>query len=335
MSIKTAIETVSSGHDLDAFEAEKALEEIMQGKVSDINIAAFLIALRTKGETTDELVGLASAMRKLGKQIDLGKGLLDTAGTGGGQQTFNVSTAAALIAAGAGAKIAKHGNRSYTTSSGSADVLEALGAKLELDETKLKEAIQKTGFVFLFAPYYYAAAKYVAPARHELGIKTVFNLLGPLCNPASAEYQVIGVSDIKYSKQIAQTLARLGTTRTLVVSSVDGLDEISVSAPTIIWQVDKTAIQEYLFDPQDLGLQNVDIKELQGGSPQDNARIIKQILEGETSAKTDMACVNAGAALYAAHCVPSIKEGYLLARETVTSGKANQVLNSYIELSNS
>src|SRR5690349_24129101 len=251
-----AIDALASGHDLPREQAGAVLGEIMRGDASESQIAGFLIALRTKGETVDELAGLAGTMRALATPVPADKDdLLDTAGTGGGRRTFNVSTTAALIAAGAGCTVAKHGNRSATGLSGSADVLEALGARIDLGPREVARCIDDVGFGFMFAPAHHQATRYVVPVRRELAVRTIFNFLGPLTNPADATRQLIGVSDPGYLETMAGALRLLGTTHALLVSSEDGLDELSISAPTQVVEVLGGEIRRYAVKPEDVGLQ--------------------------------------------------------------------------------
>src|SRR5919199_1914375 len=246
-----AIDRVASGDDLSADDAAAVLREIMEGAASEAQAAAFLIALRTKGETVDELVGLARAMRELAVAVETSRDdLLDTAGTGGGRPTFNVSTTAAFVAAGAGCAVAKHGNRSATGRSGSADVLEALGARIDLEPAAVAECIESVGFGFMFAPAHHAAMRHVGPVRRELAVRTIFNFLGPLTNPAGASRQLVGVSDARYLETLAAALGGLGGTTALVVSSEDGLDEISVSAPTRAVELNGGRITSHSITPQ-------------------------------------------------------------------------------------
>src|SRR3954451_22374332 len=250
-----AIDRVASGEDLSAEDAAAVLREIMEGEASEPQSAAFLIALRTKGETVDELVGLARTMREMAIGVSVGRDdLLDTAGTGGGRPTFNVSTTAAFVAAGAGCAVAKHGNRSATGRSGSADVLEALGARIDLEPGAVAECIEEVGFGFMFAPHHHRAMRYVVPVRKELAVRTIFNFLGPLTNPAGATRQLIGVSDPAFLETIAGALAQLGAVKALVVSSADGLDEMSTSGTTRVVEVDGEQVREYDVAPEDVGL---------------------------------------------------------------------------------
>src|SRR5438874_4779387 len=257
-----AIDALASRRDLDTDETAEVLAEIMHGDVSETQISAFLIALRTKGETVAELTGLARTMRALAAHVPTDRDdLLDTAGTGGGRTTFNVSTTAALIAAGAGCAVAKHGNRSATSSSGSADVLEALGARIDLDPRGVAECIEQAGFGFMFAPAHHQATRFVVPVRRELAVRTIFNMLGPLTNPAGARRQLIGVSDAGFLDTIAGALARLGTRHALIVSSEDGLDELSISAPTSVVEVRGTELLRYSITPEEVSLRRAPLAE--------------------------------------------------------------------------
>src|SRR3954463_4150717 len=295
-----AIDRLASGRDLSGEEAAAVLAEIMEGNASEVQTAAVLIALRTKGETIDEITGLATTMRRFAIPVDAGRDdLIDTAGTGGGRQTFNVSTTAALIAAGAGCAVAKHGNRSATGLSGSADLLEALGVRIDLKPDAVARCIREVGFGFMFAPAHHSATRYVVPVRKELAVRTIFNFLGPLTNPAGATRQVIGVSDPAFLETIAGALARLGAERALVVSSTDGLDELSTSAATRVVEVGGDGLRSYEVTPEELGLQRCEPGAIGAGPPEANAETTRRILAGERGAERDLALLNAGAAIYA------------------------------------
>src|SRR5690242_930520 len=294
-----AIDALASGHDLTLDDTAAVLHEIMAGNATEIQIAAFLIALRTKGETVDELAGLAKTMRAQAAQVRVARDdLLDTAGTGGGRRTFNVSTTAALIAAGAGCTVAKHGNRSATGLSGSADVLEALGARIDLSPTAVARCIEDVGFGFMFAPAHHQATRHVIPVRRELAVRTIFNFLGPLTNPAGASHQLIGVSDPGYLETMAGALALLGTRHALLVSSEDGLDELSISAATQVVEVTGYELRRYSVTPEEVALRRAPLEEIPGGDPQQNAVTARRILSGEAGAPRDLAVLNAGAAIY-------------------------------------
>ncbi|HTZ85346.1 MAG TPA: anthranilate phosphoribosyltransferase [Solirubrobacteraceae bacterium] len=335
-----AIDALASRRDLSADETAEVLAEIMHGEVSETQIAAFLIALRTKGETVDELAGLARTMRELAAHVPTARqDLLDTAGTGGGRRTFNVSTTAALIAAGAGCAVAKHGNRSATSSSGSADLLEALGARIDLGPEAVARCIDDAGFGFMFAPAHHQATRYVVPVRRDLAVRTIFNFLGPLTNPAGARRQVIGVSDPSFLETIAGALARLGTDRALVVSGEDGLDELSVAASTKVVEVNGEEITRYTLVPGEAGVEQFSTEILErdcaGGTPAENASVARAILGADSAAPAavELAVLNAGAAIYVAGSTDSIAEGVERARATIQDGGASEALVRYVEAS--
>jgi anthranilate phosphoribosyltransferase len=329
-----SIDELANGRDLSAEQTADVLAEIMSGNASEIQIAAFLIALRTKGETVEELAGLARTMRRLAATVTVSRDrLLDTAGTGGGRRTFNVSTTAALIAAGAGCRVAKHGNRSATGLSGSADVLEALGARIDLAPAAVARCIEDVGFGFMFAPAHHQATRYVIPVRRELAVRTIFNFLGPLTNPAGAPRQLIGVSDAAYLEKMAGALALLGTEHALLVSSHDGLDELSISAPTRVVEVLAGEISSYDVAPADVGLAVAPAEAVPGGDPRENADTAQRIFAGETGPTRparDLAVLNAGAAIYAGGGAPTLAEGVTAAQEAVDSGAAASALERFV-----
>ncbi len=333
--ITRAIDAVATGTHLSADHAEAVLDEIMEGRSSEVQTAAFLVGLRAKGETVAELTGLARTMRRLAASVEIDSdGLVDTAGTGGGPSTFNISTAAALVAAGAGFPVAKHGNRSNTSRSGSADLLEALGVRIDLDPPAVARCIGEVGFGFMFAPRHHAAMKHVAPVRKELGVRTIFNFLGPLTNPAGASRQLLGVSDRRYQETIAEALVALGCERALVVSGDDGLDEISVSGSTRIVEVADGGTREWTASPAELGLTQAPLERIAGGSPEDNAAIVRAVLDGtETGPARDVVLVNAGAAILVAGGADGLQQGIELAREAIDGGAALQVLAELVALS--
>jgi len=329
--VTRAIDALASRRDLRRAEAAAVLDEIMAGEVSEAQIAGFLVAMRTKGETEEELAGLAEAMRARATTVDAGEGdLLDTAGTGGGRPTFNVSTTAALIAAGAGARVAKHGNRSATGLSGSADLLEALGARIDLAPRAVASCIRETGFGFMFAPDHHPATRFVVPVRKALGVRTIFNFLGPLTNPAGASRQLVGVSDPAMAPVMAGALRRLGADRALVVSSADGLDEMSTSGPTEVVEVSPDATRSWTVSAADVGLDAADPAELGGGTPEQNAEVARRILAGEHGAPRDLAVLNAGAALYAAGRAETLEAGVRGAEGAVDSGAAREMLERFV-----
>lgn len=328
-----AIDAVANGVDLSRDQSCAVLAEIMRGEAGDAEIAGFLIALRTKGETVEELAGLAAAMRSMATPVSTQRhDLVDTAGTGGGKRTYNVSTTAALIAAGAGCAMAKHGNRSATSLSGSADVLEALGARIDLDPAAVCRCIDEAGFGFMFAPAHHSAMRFVVPVRKELAVRTIFNFLGPLTNPAGARRQLIGVSDPAFVETIAGALALLGVDRALVVSSEDGLDEMSTSAATQVVEVNGEVLERSVLEPEDVGLQR-SAEAPPGGTPEENAATIRSVLAGEPGAARDIALLNAGAAIYAGGRTTTLREGVDEARGAVDSGAAAKALDHYVALS--
>ncbi|CAB4930605.1 unannotated protein [freshwater metagenome] len=332
--LTTAIDDLASRRDIGRERSTAVLGEILDGRASDAQIAAFLIALRTKGETEDELTGLAEALRGQATQVHpLHEDLLDTAGTGGGRRTFNVSTTAALIAAGAGCVVAKHGNRSATGLSGSADVLEALGARLDLGPEAEARAIDETGFGFMFAPAHHAAMRHVVPVRKALAVRTVFNLLGPLTNPAGARRQLVGISDPGALDIVAGALQRLGVERALVVSGDDGLDELSISSPTHVVEVNQDSIRRYVVEPAQVGVRPAGQHETDGGDPARNAEITRSVLAGEPGPALELSVLNAGAAIYAAARADDIASGVELARAAIESGAAQRTLDAYVALS--
>ena len=332
-----AIDALASRRDLTADQTAAVLAEIMAGNASEVQTAAVLIALRTKGETIDELVGLATTMRRLATPVIVSPhgrdDLLDTAGTGGGRPTFNVSTTAALIAAGAGCPVAKHGNRSATGLSGSADVLEALGVRIDLDPEAVARCIDEAGFGFMFAPAHHGATRFVVPVRKELAVRTIFNFLGPLTNPAGATRQVIGVSDAAFLETIAGALARLGARKALVVSSADGLDEMSTSGTTRVVEVDGSEVhRSYEVSPEDVGLPRGRPEDLSGGTPADNAATTRRIFAGDGGPHRDLAVLNAGAAIYVAGKADSLEHGVRAAEAAIDDGRAAATLDRLVEM---
>ncbi len=329
-----AIDQLASRSDLTQDQASSVLGEVMAGNASEAQIAALLIALRTKGETEAEVAGLAATMRLLATRVPCDReDLVDTAGTGGGRSTFNISTTAALIAAGAGCAVAKHGNRSATSASGSADVLEALGARIDLGPEAVGRCVDRVGFGFMFAPAHHAAMRWVVPVRRELAVRTVFNILGPLTNPAGARRQLIGVSDPHILEVMAGALARLGCDRALVVSSEDGLDEMSTSAATRVVEVNGTELRRYAVSPDELGLARAEPAALSGGSPAENAQITRDVLAGRAGPPRDIAVLNAGAAIYAAGRADDLGAGVAAAHQAVDTGAAADALERYVALS--
>jgi anthranilate phosphoribosyltransferase len=326
-----AIDRLAGGQDLAADEAARVLREVMEGNSSEAETAAFLVALRTKGETVQEIAGLAATMRELALPVRVKGDLVDTAGTGGGRPTFNVSTTAAFIAAGAGCRVAKHGNRSATSQCGSADVLEALGARIDLEPDDVAACIEEVGFGFMFAPKHHAAMRYVVPVRKALGVRTIFNFLGPLTNPAGARHQVIGVSDPAKLETLAAALAELGTESALVVSSADGLDELSVSGTTRVVELGNGELTTYDVSPEQVGLEPAGDGAVAAGTPDQNARVLRDVLGGQPGTERALAVMNAAAAIYVGGLAESIAAGVERAQRSIDSGAAAGVLDAYLE----
>jgi anthranilate phosphoribosyltransferase len=326
-----AIDRVAGGQDLDAEEASRVLREVMEGNASEAETAGFLMALRTKGETMHEIAGLASTMRALAVPVEAGDDLVDTAGTGGGRPTFNVSTTAAFVAAGAGCRVAKHGNRSATSQCGSADVLEALGARIDLQPAEVARCIDEVGFGFMFAPRHHSAMRYVVQVRKALGVRTIFNFLGPLTNPAGARRQVIGVADPSKIETMAGALGELGTHRALVVSSADGLDEFSVSGATGVVELREGRLEKYEVTPEEVGLEPARDGAVGAGTPEENARVLRGVLAGERGTERSLAVMNAAAAIYVGGGADTLRTGVKRAEESIDSGAAAAVLDRYLE----
>jgi anthranilate phosphoribosyltransferase len=300
---------------------------LLEGGTSDALVAGFLVALRMKGETAHELAGFALAMREKAVFVDAGPDVIDIVGTGGdGAGTFNISTVAALVLAGAGAHVAKHGNRAISGRVGSADVLEALGVRIAMTPEEAARAVSEIGLGFLFAPNLHPAMKHVQPVRRELKMRTVFNLLGPLANPARAQVQVIGAPSPEYARIMAEALSELGTGHSLVVHGQDGLDEISTSSPTDVYEVWAGRVEKHEWTPEDFGVPSASLSDLAGGDAGDNAKITLDILHGEKGAKRDIVLVNAAAALLAAGMAGDLREGVNKAAESIDSGRAAGVL---------
>ncbi len=328
--IRETIAKLVNRRNLAETEAEEAMTEIMDGLATPSQVAAFLTALRMKGETVDEIVGCARAMRNRATRIrPASEVVVDTCGTGGdGANTFNISTAAAFVVAGAGAVVAKHGNRGVSSSSGSADVLDALGIDISVPPDVVLDCLNTVGIGFLFAPVFHGAMKHAAGPRREMGIRTVFNILGPLTNPAGAQAQVLGVFDGSLTEKMGEVLRRLGTRRAFVVHGEDGLDEFSVCAPTKVTEVFDDRITTYFVSPEDVGLPRAHTAELRGGAPGENASMALQILSGARGPKRDVVLLNAAAALVAAGLAEDLCDGMAAAAESVDSGRALGKLDS-------
>jgi anthranilate phosphoribosyltransferase len=332
--ISAAIDSLLAGEDLGRDGAARALEVIMSGEAGEAQTAGFLIALRAKGESADELAGLASVIRERAQAVspDVGD-TIDTCGTGGGRSTFNISTTTAFVVAGAGVPVTKHGNRSATSKSGSADVLEAVGARIDLEPDAVARCLRESGFCFMFAPLHHPAFKHIVPVRKALGVRTIFNLLGPLTNPAAAKRQLIGVSDPAYLDRIAEALAALGCERGMVVHGRDGTDELSTGAVNDVAVIEAGAVTREQIDPLALGIAAPAADALAGGEPQDNARVLRSVLAGDPGAPRDIVILNAAAALRVAGEVDTMEAGMAAAAESIDSGAASRRLDAYVEAS--
>lgn len=333
--IRDAIERVVGGGSLSMEEAAAVMDEIMGGDATPAQFGAFVAALRMKGESVDEIAGMARAMRGHALRVNAGGDLVDTCGTGGdGAGTFNVSTTAAFIAAGAGARVAKHGNRAMSGACGSADVLEALGAKIDLSPEGVATCIDKAGFGFMFAQRYHPSMRFAAPPRREIGIRTVFNILGPLTNPAGARAQVIGVADADSAAKMAAALGRLGGDRALVARGNDGMDEISIADATRIWDLQDGAVSEYEIAPEDFGLRRARLADIGAADAEQSADTLRAVLAGKAGAARDIALLNAAAALVAAGRAGSLQEGVEAAAAAVDGGAARERMEAFVQISN-
>ncbi len=335
--IKESIAALVEGKSLTFEQAAGAMEEIMDGMATPAQIGAFLTALRVKGETADEIAGMASVMRAKATPVRLDFPAIDIVGTGGdGSGSLNISTAACFVAAGAGLKVAKHGNRAATSQCGAADVLESLGVKIALSPESVAVCVAQAGVGFMFAQTYHPAMKHAALVRKEIGIRTVFNILGPLTNPARVDYMLLGVASAELGGKIAAVLRRLGVRHALVVHGADGLDEISVSGKSLVWDVTPAGSPPpYEITPESFGLKKSNIAALKGGTPTENAAALRRILDGEKSARRDAVVMNAAAALIAAGVTDYLKEAARLAGEAIDSGRAKDSLARLIEVSRS
>jgi anthranilate phosphoribosyltransferase len=335
MMIQQAIAQAVRRENLSRETAEAVMEEIMGGHATQIQMAAYLTALAAKGETIEEITASASGMRRHCVRLLHDMDVLEIVGTGGdGSHSFNISTTCALVVSSLGVPVAKHGNRAASSRSGAADVLEALGVKIALPPARSKRLLEEIGLCFLFAQNYHLSMKYVAPVRRELGIRTIFNILGPLANPAGAGMQLLGVSDEALVEPLARVLGNLGVKSAMVVYGTDKLDEISLSAPTVVCELRGGAYRRYEIEPQNLGFSLCRKEELTGGSPEDNAQITKDILSGAPGAKRDAVLLNSAAALYVAGAAATLPQGVGMAAEAVDSGRAMAQLQRFIELSN-
>jgi anthranilate phosphoribosyltransferase len=331
--IREAIGTLVDGKSLNTETAALVMEEIMDGKATSAQLGAFITALRIKGETSEEIAGLARVMQSRAIQVKVNGPLLDIVGTGGdGLNTFNISTTSALVAAGAGIKVAKHGNRSASSLCGSADVLENLGVKIDLTAEQVENCIHTVGIGFMFAAVFHPAMKYAAAPRREIGIRTVFNILGPLTNPAHAEFQVIGVPNIELAEKIVSVLLRLNIKHALVVHGLNGMDELSITGDSIIWEVNlgKLVSSQRHISPLDFGLKIANQSEITGGKSEENAATVRRVLSGVSGPQRDVVVLNTAAALVAANRARSLHEGVALAKKTIDDGQALEKLNHLI-----
>jgi anthranilate phosphoribosyltransferase len=328
-----AIAKVVRCENLTEDEAASAFEVIMRGDATPSQIAGFMVALRMKGETVEELTGFARTARAMATPISVDGALLDTCGTGGdGLATFNISTLSGIVAAACGARVAKHGNRAASSMCGSADVLEQLGVKIDLPPDGVARCIEGAGIGFLFAPVFHPSFRHAGPSRRELGVRTVFNVLGPLCNPAGARYQALGVADPKMAARMADVLQRLGVERAIVFHAADGMDELSVVSPSSVIEIDGQR-KEYELDPAELGLKRAPVESMRGGGPEENARLAREVLGGATGPRRDVVLLNAAAALRAAGLAKDWRDGIGLAAEAIDSGRAGDVLGRWATIS--
>ncbi len=332
--IKEAIQKVVTGQNLTFDEAEQVMDEIMGGEASQIQMSAYLTALSLKGETIDEITASASGMRRHCIRLLHDMDVLEIVGTGGDKSnSFNISTTSALVVSAAGVPVAKHGNRAASSKCGAADVLEALGVDITIPPEKSTQLLEKIGICFLFAQNYHIAMKYVAPVRKELGIRTVFNILGPLSNPAGANMQLLGVYEEELVEPMAHVLSQLGVKNAMVVYGTDGLDEISMSAPTSVCEVRNGSFRKYVIEPEQFGMKKCRKEELTGGTPEENAKITRAILSGEKGPKTDAVILNSAAALYVADPDLTMEEAVKKVKEVIDSGKASEQLENFIRMS--
>ena len=334
MTIREAIDAiVNDNRDLSEEEAAVVMEEVMSGQATPAQLGAFLIALRLKGETVEEITGMARVMRRQALPVPLDEALLDTCGTGGDASgSFNVSTAAAFVAAACGARVAKHGNRAMTSRCGSADLLEALGARIDLAPEQVRACIDEVGVGFMFAPAFHPAMKYAAATRKEIGVRTVFNILGPLTNPAGASAQLLGVADPSLGEKLARVLARLGSRHALVVHGQDGLDELSLAGPSEVFELRDGDIRRYTVSPEDAGLAGAPTDAVRGGGPGENAAALRAVFAGRAGPLRDIVVLNAAAALIAADLASDLRRGAQAAAEAIDSGAAARKLDAFVEL---
>ena len=334
--IQEAINQLLKKEDLSLDMAKSVMSEIMAGKASNAQIASYITALRMKGETIDEITACAMVMREYGIKLNHGMDVLDIVGTGGdGANTFNISTISSLIISAAGIPVAKHGNRSVSSKCGSADVLEALGVNIEIPVEKSEQILKEIGICFMFAPIYHSSMKYAAPVRKELGVRTIFNILGPLASPARANLQLLGVYDENLVEPMARVLANLGIKRAMVVHGHDGLDEVTLTTKTTICEVNNKTLNSFFLDPKQLGFDYCNAEDLVGGNPIDNADIALRILRGEKGPKRDIVLLNSAVCLYMTYNNITLRECVKMAAEIIDSGKAMEQLDKFIRMTNS
>lgn len=333
--IKEAIHKLLGNEDLSFEMTKTVMDEIMNGETTPAQIASFITAMRMKGESIDEITACASSMRKHGEKLNHEMDVLEIVGTGGDEAyTFNISTVSSIIISAAGIPVAKHGNRSVSSKCGSADVLESLGVKIDIPIEKSEEILKKIGICFMFATKYHSSMKHAAPVRRELGVRTIFNILGPLANPAGATRQLLGVYNTELIEPMAQVLSNLGVDRAMVVNGSDGLDEITLNGPTFVCEVNNGEFKNYTLDPRDYGFEYCSKEDMIGGDPTENAEIVRSILNGEKGPKRDVVLLNAGACIYLANQNMTLADGIKIAADVIDSGKALEQLNKFIELSN-
>ena len=332
--IRECIESIVLGRDLDTDEAATAMQEIMAGRATDAQIGGLITALRMKGETIDELVGMARAMRRNALKVHASKPLVDTCGTGGdGLGTFNFSTAAAFVAAAAGLRVAKHGNRAVSGTTGSADILESCGIEINLGPAEVEQCIEQIGIGFMFAPVFHPAMRHASGPRKEIGIRTAFNILGPLTNPAEPEHQIVGVAQEHLGAKVAHVLQRLGCTKALVVHGEDGADELTLTGPSHIWEIANGDINSYSISPQNVGLEQRSLEELKGGTAEKNRDIMEKVLQGEPGPIADMIAFNAAGTLLVGGVVTDMKDGVELSRNLMANGEPWRKLEDLIKIS--
>ena len=332
--IREAIDIVVSGHSLTRAQATEVMQEIMEGEVTPAQLGAFLTALRLKGESTEEIAGMAAVMREKALRVNAQGPLLDVAGTGvDGKNTFNISTASAFVAAACGARVAKHGNRAASSSCGAADVLEALGVEVDLTPEGVAQCIEQAGMGFMFAPAFHPSMRYAAPVRQEIGIRTVFNILGPLTNPAHAQYMLLGVAYEQLGSLMADALRLLDIQHALVVHGADGMDEISLSGPSTVWEVKGEEVSAWTIDVADTGLSAASTEDLHGGTAEENAATMRRLFQGEGGPVRDAVLLNSAAALVAADKAPSLGNGIAMAAEAIESGVALARVDALVAVS--